>query len=92
MMEYQQQKNHEASMSFINDEEFLRMERQRAKQASEKEKLQKMMEIIKNDKCKASDMRNQDILKSQMQVAFKSGDVQTVKKIERLLAPDDESR
>ena len=49
------------------------------------------MENIKNDKDKASSMRNQDILKSQMQIAFRSGDTQTVKKIERLLAPDEES-
>lgn len=90
MMEYQRQKYDEASMSFINDEELLRMEKQRMKQASEKEKLQKMMDSLKNDKDKASNMRNQDILKSQMQIAFRSGDVQTVRKIERLLAPDEE--
>lgn len=90
MMEYQRQKYDEASMSFINDEELLRMEKQRMKQASEKEKLQKMMDSLKNDKDKASNMRNQDILKSQMQIAFRSGDDQTVRKIERLLAPDED--
>ena len=91
MMEYQRQKDGDACMSFLNDEEQLRIEKQRMKQNAEKEKLHKIMENIKNDKDKASNMRNQDILKSQMQIAFRSGDTQTVKKIERLLAPDEES-
>jgi hypothetical protein len=73
----------------FNDEEERRIELKRSREQEEKREIAKLAEQMTVDKQKATDMRRQNELQIQLQIAYKQGDTQTVRKIERLLAPDE---
>jgi hypothetical protein len=45
---------------------------------------------MSKDKDRMEDMRRQSELKAKLQLAYKQGDLETVRKIEKILAPDEE--
>lgn len=73
-------------------------ERQRQrdlKLAREEEEKRQFIELKKkmlHDSNKREEMRSQEILRNELQLAYKQGDRETVKKLERRLAPDEETR
>ena len=74
---------------FANDEEARRSELKRAKEAAEKEAFHETMRKMARDKDKQEGLRSQEILKSQLQMAYKMGNKEEVKRIEMMLAPDE---
>jgi hypothetical protein len=75
----------------LNDEEELRLERLRQKEAKEKQEFHELRLKMTQDKGLREDMKKQSELQLQLQQAFKRGDTATVKRLERLLAPDQTS-
>ncbi len=71
-----------------SDEAQLADEQRRSKAQKEKDDYQKLiMSTMKSDK--VQEMRQQELLRSEMQVAYKQGDVEKVKKLEARLKPDE---
>lgn len=102
MEEYQrqqqakQQKLHSNNMGdeeySFNDEEEVKRRRKLEKEMKEKEEFALIHSIMKQDKSIQQDMKRQAELRTELNIAHKRGDMATVKRLERLLAPDDPSQ
>lgn len=103
MLEYQRSKQEQASSSsshpdgddymqsrFMNDEEAHRLERKRLKDEEERKAFNKVKERLAADKETLDSMKRQSDIKMEMQLAFKRGDTEHLKKLERSLIPDKE--
>lgn len=75
--------------STFNDEEIRRKELKRMKEAAENKEFMELKQKMAVNKDIQSDMRKQAQLSTELQQAFKRGDTATVKRLERLLAPDE---
>lgn len=80
------------SKFMFNDEELLRQQRKKQKEDQERSQLQSIRDRMTQDKSLQEDMKRQGQLQLELQQAFKRGDSATVKRLERLLAPDDPSK
>ena len=101
MLEYQRRKQEQASSSqkdgddymqsrFMNDEEAHRLDRKRLKDEEERKAFNKVKERLAQDKDTLDSMKRQSDIKLEMQLAFKRGDTEHLKKLERSLIPDKE--
>lgn len=99
MMEYQrskleQQQRALSSSEFdapiaFNDEEIRRKELKRQKEEAENKEFQQLKQKMAQNKDIQGDMRRQAQLSTELQLAFKRGDTATVKRLERMLAPEE---
>lgn len=91
-LEQQQRRNADdldgLPMSF-NDEEIRRRELKKMKEETENKEFMQLKQKMAVNKDIQSDMRKQAQLSTELQQAFKRGDSATVKRLERLLAPDE---
>lgn len=74
----------------FNDEEERRAEIRRGREQLEKREFDTLLSKLARDKNLREDMRRQDELRLEYQMAYKQGDMDKVKRIEKLLAPDEE--
>jgi len=74
----------------FNDEEERRKELKEARERLEKQQFKETIQKMTYDKDRREDMRRQDQLRAEMALAYKQGDVATVKRIEKLLAPEED--
>lgn len=99
MLEYQKRKQEQSSSSnhdtddhmqsrFLNDEEAHRLDRKRLKDEEERKAFNKVKERLAQDKDTLESMKRQSDIKLEMQLAFKRGDTEHLKKLERSLIPD----
>jgi hypothetical protein len=89
----QQRKQHERlansdNFSF-NDEASREADRKRNRDLAEKREFEETKARMLADTSKRSEIRRQDELRVQMQMAHKQGDMATVARLERRLAPDE---
>ena len=103
MEEYQRKKRKEAlaaaqehddnhgsfEQKSFNDEEIRRRELKKMKEDAENKEFLSLKTKMSQNKDVQGDMRRQAQLNTELQQAFKRGDTATVKRIERLLAPDE---
>ncbi len=75
--------------STFNDEENRRVERKREKEMQELKEFQELRMRVAHDKRLQEDMKRQDQLRLELQQAYKRGDTATVKRLEKVLAPDE---
>lgn len=75
--------------SSFNDEEIRRRELKKMKEAAENKEFMELKQKMAVNKDIQNDMRKQAQLSTELQQAFKRGDAATVKRLERLLAPDE---
>lgn len=78
----------EFDMTF-NDEERRRLERKREKELQEQKEFQQLRLRMTHDKSLQEDMKRQEQLRTELQQAYKRGDKATVKRLEKILAPDE---
>ena len=71
-----------------DDEANRREELKRRKQEEERREFSKTVHAVAADKEKVLDMRRQEELKTELQLAYKKGDTKTQAKIEKRLAPE----
>jgi hypothetical protein len=76
----------------FNDEEAVRLARKKQKAQEEAQQFAQLHSHMKQDKSIQQDMKKQSELQLQLQIAHKRGDSTTVKRLEKLLAPDDPSK
>ena len=76
----------------FNDEELVKQQKKREKEQQQRQELQMIHSIMKQDKSIQEDMKRQAELRTELNIAHKRGDIATVKKLERLLAPDEPSQ
>ena len=74
----------------ISDEERIRLQRQQNRAEAQKTEFDRLKLQMTLNKSKTDEMRKQNILYTQLQIAYKSGDIITQKRLERLLAPEEE--
>ena len=74
----------------ISDEERIRLQRQQNRAEAQKTEFDRLKLQMTLNKSKTDEMRKQNILYTQLQIAYKSGDITTQKRLERLLAPEEE--
>ncbi len=72
----------------FNDEEDRRAELRRQRELEEQRQFRELKEQMSRDKEMTEGMRRQEELRIQLQLAHKQGDLQTVRRVERLLAPE----
>jgi len=101
MLEYQRNKQEQSSSShkdgdgflqdrFHNDEEAHRLERKLLKEEQERNAFNIVKDRLAKDKDTLESMKRQSDIKLEMQLAFKRGDTEHLKKLERSLIPDKE--
>ena len=73
----------------FNDEEIRRRELKKMKEDAENKEFMELKSKMAGNKNIQGDMRRQAQLSTELQLAFKRGDSATVKRLERLLAPDE---
>ena len=73
----------------MNDEKMHTIELKNKKLAIEQEEFEKLKNKMKQNNDIQLNMKKQSELSIELQMAFKRGDTATVKRIERLLAPDE---
>lgn len=73
----------------FNDEEERRAELRRKRELEEQREFERLKSKISSDKNKAESMRKQSELQTQRVIAHKAGDTATLKRLDRLLAPDE---
>ena len=78
-----------SSNVFKNDEEIRRLELKKQKDMQEKQDFLLLKNQMTSDKNRTENMRRQNELKTQLQLAYKQGDNKTVEKLQKLLAPDE---
>jgi uncharacterized protein with NRDE domain len=84
------QQEHTSSSSFIfHDEETRRLERKRMKEMEEQKAFDIVLKQVALDNTKREDMKRQAELQEELKQAHKRGDKDTVKRLSRLLAPDE---
>jgi len=76
----------------LADEEALRKQREEERQKLAQERLQQAYEELQAHGDKAKDMREQEMLRLQMQVAYKTGDAKKAQKLLERLMPDEEKK
>jgi hypothetical protein len=74
----------------LNDEETRRRELKKQKDDAERQEFLALKSKMAQNKDIQGDMRRQAQLSTELQLAFKRGDTATVKRLERLLAPDED--
>lgn len=74
----------------FNDEEAHRLERKREKLEKEQREFQLLRQQMVMDADKRMDMKKQSELRLELQQAHRRGDAATVKRLERLLAPEEQ--
>ena len=74
----------------FNDEEERRKELKEAREILEKQQFRETITKMASDKDRREDMRRQDQLRAEMALAYKQGDLTTVRRIEKLLAPEED--
>lgn len=79
-----------SSKTLFNDEAERQKERKLLKAQQEQQALQELQQRLAQDKHLIADMKKQQQLQNELQQAFKRGDTATVKRLERLLAPEEE--
>jgi len=99
MAEYQrskleQQQRASSSSEFdlptsFNDEEIRRRELRKQKEDAENKEFMQPKQKMASNKDIQGDMRRQAQLSTELQLAFKRGDTATVKRLERVLAPEE---
>lgn len=77
--------------SRLNDEEDLRQQRAEERQKLQEERLAQAYRDIKYTD-KAQEMRHQEMLRKQMDLAYRTGDRATAQRIQALLLPDDQKK
>jgi uncharacterized membrane protein (DUF106 family) len=75
----------------MTDEEIRRLEIKRAKEAAERREFIELKAKMAADKEKQESMRRQDVMKAELQRAYRAGDMATVRRLEKLLAPEEET-
>lgn len=75
--------------NLFNDEEQVRLQRKRQREEEEQREFQRLRQQMAHDSDKRSDMKKQAELRLELQQAHRRGDVATVKRLDRLLAPDE---
>ena len=75
--------------TFFNDEEMVKQNRKRQKEEEERLAFQALRQRMAVDKNLQEDMKRQQQLTVELQQAYKRGDTATVKRLEKLLAPDE---
>ena len=93
--EYMRQKHLEtkqqnAEKDGFDDEAERRTELKRRKELEEQKQFQSLKKKMVLNKDQRESMRRQDQLKTELQLAFKQGDSDKVRRLEKLLAPDEE--
>ena len=73
----------------FNDEELRRAEIRNARAIQEKREFNEMMSKMAADKERQESMRRQEVLKTELKLAYKQGDMATVRRLEKVLAPDE---
>jgi Na+-translocating ferredoxin:NAD+ oxidoreductase RnfC subunit len=73
----------------FNDEAARLAERKRARDAAEKKEFDEIKARMAADTSRRADIRHQDQLRIQMQLAHKQGDLETVARLEKRLAPEE---
>ncbi|RLN49874.1 hypothetical protein BBJ29_003120 [Phytophthora kernoviae] len=76
------------ALSALADEERVRRERQTAREKKEQEEFRLVLQLMDKDKIEA--MREQEHLRAQMQMHYKSGNVDEARRLEQLLNKVDE--
>lgn len=71
----------------FNDEEQRRRELLRDREISSRKEFSNVMSTLAGDREKREGLRGQEILRGQLQVAYRLGDNDEVKRLEKLLAP-----
>lgn len=74
----------------FDDEEVRRLERKREKAEQEQREFQRLRQQMSMDAEKRSHMKKQSELRLELQQAHRRGDAATVKRLERLLAPEEQ--
>lgn len=77
------------AFSTLNDEEELRKKRKQEKEQKEQQEFTLIHTIMKSNKHLQQDMKRQAELQLELRQAHRRGDTATVKRLERLLAPDE---
>ena len=75
----------------LSDERAIREQFKRQKQLAEQQAFERTKQYLAHDSKRASEMRSQTELQSALQLAYKSGDLQTKERLERRLAPEEKS-
>lgn len=92
MLEYQKQQQNplgdRRARDSFNDEEERRVELKRQKEQAEKQEFINLKKVMTQDRDRLDDMRRQSELIKDLQLAYKQGDKEKVKRIESRLAPD----
>lgn len=96
MAEYRRKQDKAARKSSVvqetfNDEEERKKELMAARAKAEKEQFNNLLGKMASDKDQREAMRRQDLLKVELQMAYKQGDMTTVRRLEKLLAPEEET-
>lgn len=84
--------DHESTSSssfMLKDEDDRRAELRREREREEQRRFAELKAQMAIDKGLTESMKRQSELQTQLQIAYKKGDTQTVKRLERLLAPDE---
>jgi hypothetical protein len=79
----------DALVDLAADEERRRMERKQARLAEESREFMVLKQQMQTNTEKLQSMKRQAELAVEQQVAYKRGDIATVKRVERLIKPDD---
>mmetsp|Transcript_56140 Transcript_56140/g.177888 ORF Transcript_56140/g.177888 Transcript_56140/m.177888 type:complete len:160 (-) Transcript_56140:51-530(-) len=74
--------------TMLNDEEQVRMDRNRAREESKSSHLMMLKEVLGNSGT-AAQMRDQERLKQEMQLQYKTGNMAEARKIAERLKPDE---
>lgn len=69
------------------DEEYMRKERQAARERQDKDKFKALLQTMDTEKVRA--MRSQEQLRVQMQTFYKAGNVEEARRLEKLLNKED---
>ena len=77
--------------SAFNDEAEMLAERKRQRQAQEAATFAALKDQMARRQTQLEDMRRQEVLRAEQQLAFKVGDSQSVKRLERRLAPEEKT-
>lgn len=77
----------DGSRGFMNDEQRLIEEKKRRKEEEERKQFEDIKMKMMSDRIMREEMRDQEILRNELQVAYRQGDYETVKKLEKRLAP-----
>eukprot|EP00981_Chlorochromonas_danica_P000235 scaffold55_cov225-Ochromonas_danica.AAC.7 len=82
-------RRNESEDFIFNDEASKRIEKQREKQLEEQRAFAALRAQMTQDKDKVESMKRQAGLQTELQLAYKRGDMVTVRRLERLLAPEE---